>query len=111
VFSQRMPSCLCGRPPLRPNACRAQVTIREQGLAPTGREAFVFLWEAAPAVEADGFCAQSLSVSTTGAWSLGRSFLRGARSITQALARALSASEIKMWSMRRPRLRRKANSR
>ena len=51
------------------------------------------------------------NVKTTGAWSLGRSFLRGARSITQALARALRACEIRMWSMRKPRLRRNANSR
>ena len=50
-------------------------------------------------------------VTTTGVWSLGRSFLRGALSITQALTCFTSAEDTKMWSMRKPRLRLNANSR
>ena len=42
------------------------------------------------------------SVSTTGAWSLGRSFLRGSLSMTQASTRPLSAVLTRIWSMRRP---------
>jgi hypothetical protein len=44
---------------------------------------------------------------TTGAWSLGRSLARGVRSMLQLRTDGLSASLTKMWSMRRPWLRRK----
>ena len=42
-------------------------------------------------------------VSTTGAWSLGCGFLRGARSMVQAVTAPRSASLTRMWSMRSPR--------
>jgi hypothetical protein len=45
---------------------------------------------------------------TTGAWSEGRSRPRGARSMVHARQAAASAGESRMWSMRRPILRRNA---
>ena len=51
------------------------------------------------------------SSTTTGAWSLGRSFLRGALSMAQACTRGCSASLTRMWSMRRPWFLRKARLR
>lgn len=50
-------------------------------------------------------------LTMTGVWSLGRSFFRGVLSITQAVTWGFRASDTKMWSMRKPRLRLKANSR
>lgn len=44
----------------------------------------------------------SAIVATTGAWSDGCSHLRGTRSIAQALQRAASAGDSRIWSMRRP---------
>jgi hypothetical protein len=41
-------------------------------------------------------------VTTTGAWSLGRSFLRGNLSIAQAVTDALKALLTKIWSIRKP---------
>ena len=46
-------------------------------------------------------------VAITGAWSEGRSSLRGALSMTQARHSAASGCDSRIWSMRRPRLRRK----
>ena len=54
---------------------------------------------------------RSLSSTTSGAWSLGRSFLRGSLSITQPLTPPFSASLTRVWLMRRPWLLRKARLR
>ena len=48
------------------------------------------------------------SSSTTGAWSEGRSSLRGALSTSHDLQCSRSAGETSRWSMRRPKFRRKA---
>ncbi len=42
------------------------------------------------------------SSTSTGAWSLGRSFLRGALSMRHPVARVASAALTRMWSMRSP---------
>ena len=47
-------------------------------------------------------------VAITGVWSEGCSHLRGSLSISQAVQSALSGSESKIWSMRKPRFLRKA---
>ncbi len=52
-----------------------------------------------------------LSSTQTGAWSLGRSFLRGARSMLQAVTWLRSAALTRMWSMRKPWFLRKARLR
>jgi hypothetical protein len=45
----------------------------------------------------------AVSSAVTGAWSEGRSSLRNSRLIPAAVQRSASASESRMWSIRRPR--------
>ena len=48
------------------------------------------------------------TAKSTGAWSEGRSSLRGSTSIVQARQRGARSGDSSTWSMRRPKLRRKA---
>jgi len=52
-----------------------------------------------------------LNSAMTGAWSDGRSSLRGSLSMLQATQRLARSAETRIWSMRRPALRRKPSIR